>query len=317
MVIVNNPPYKRHLSRAEDLKTTYEETRAGFIAFALEKNRRATPYIERARALKVNALSAETPMELLEIPDIQSALLTASGISAKALKYFGEEHQQEAIKGLIENFLEPAGSDFVDELVYRYLLIQGDSLGGSMRNVVGAMAQFKFTRSIISQLEIANIPYKWTETKRKFHDKPEDDFGLEEKVKGLSWTNGDKSRTLLYNSTVPLVSKNIDFCLFDGKPGEFTLKSDDKYLLLGELKGGIDPAGADEHWKTANTALERIRNAFAGRSLTPKTAFIGAAIESAMANEIWEQLENGTMDNVANLTDLDQVSSFCRWLVHL
>ena len=24
--------------------------------------------------------------------------------------------------------------------------------------------------------------------------------------------------------------------------------------MLGELKGGIDPAGADEHWKTGNAA---------------------------------------------------------------
>ncbi len=29
----------------------------------------------------------------------------------------------------------------------------------------------------------------------------------------------------------------------------------EKTLMLGELKGGIDPAGADEHWKTANTVL--------------------------------------------------------------
>ena len=27
------------------------------------------------------------------------------------------------------------------------------------------------------------------------------------------------------------------------------------YLACGELKGGIDPAGADEHWKTAGKAL--------------------------------------------------------------
>ena len=32
--------------------------------------------------------------------------------------------------------------------------------------------------------------------------------------------------------------------------------------MFGELKGGIDPAGADEHWKTGNSALVRIRKAF-------------------------------------------------------
>jgi hypothetical protein len=40
---------------------------------------------------------------------------------------------------------------------------------------------------------------------------------------------------------------------------------------LGELKGGIDPAGADEHWKTARTALQRIDDAFRKISKRPYT----------------------------------------------
>jgi hypothetical protein len=35
-----------HITKPEDLVTSYNETRAGFIAIALEKNRRATPYVE-------------------------------------------------------------------------------------------------------------------------------------------------------------------------------------------------------------------------------------------------------------------------------
>lgn len=91
----------------------------------------------------------------------------------------------------------------------------------------------------------------------------------------------------------------------------------EKYLALGELKGGIDPAGADEHWKTANSALQRIRTAFAKKSLTPHTFFIGAAIEKSMAEEIFHQLENQVMTNAANLTDEDQLISICQWLVQL
>jgi hypothetical protein len=34
-----------HITKPEDLVTSYNETRAGFIAIALEKNRRATPYV--------------------------------------------------------------------------------------------------------------------------------------------------------------------------------------------------------------------------------------------------------------------------------
>ena len=86
---------------------------------------------------------------------------------------------------------------------------------------------------------------------------------------------------------------------------------------MGELKGGIDPSGADEHWKTANSALERIRNSFVKQNLNPLTFFVGAAIEKAMAAEIYKQLIDGTLSNAANLTVEDQVISVCRWLLSL
>ncbi len=48
-------PHRQHLTSSKSLVTTYEETRAGFVALALEKNRRATPFIEEARSLKAAA----------------------------------------------------------------------------------------------------------------------------------------------------------------------------------------------------------------------------------------------------------------------
>jgi len=89
------------------------------------------------------------------------------------------------------------------------------------------------------------------------------------------------------------------------------------YIALGELKGGIDPAGADEHWKTARSSLERIREAFSKDGHTPATFFVGAAIEDSMAMEIWAQLKNGTLSNAGNLTDPDQLSSVVEWLCNL
>ena len=87
--------------------------------------------------------------------------------------------------------------------------------------------------------------------------------------------------------------------------------------MLGELKGGIDPAGADEHWKTANSALERIRKGYGlvGRSVL--TSFVGAAIEKAMANEIYQQLVDGKLSNAANLTNNDQLVEYCNWIIDL
>jgi len=43
------------IKKADDLVTSREQTRAGFIAMALEKNYLAVPYVEEAKALKLLA----------------------------------------------------------------------------------------------------------------------------------------------------------------------------------------------------------------------------------------------------------------------
>ncbi|HEY5122423.1 MAG TPA: AvaI/BsoBI family type II restriction endonuclease, partial [Ignavibacteria bacterium] len=135
---------------------------------------------------------------------------------------------------------------------------------------------------------------------------------------GLHWNNKN-NRTLLYNMNLSLVKKNIDLILVNGdarNEGIKTIRNND-FIALGELKGGIDPAGADEHWKTAHSALNRIRSAFKSLSLTPKTFFVGAAIEKSMASEIFNQLENGELDNACNLNHEEQLFSICNWLINL
>jgi hypothetical protein len=51
--------------------------------------------------------------------------------------------------------------------------------------------------------------------------------------------------------------------------------------------------------------------------LKPYTFFIGAAIEKKMAKEIWNQLEDSTLDNAANLTNNNQLASVSAWLCSL
>jgi type II restriction enzyme len=314
---------KHIIKTPTDLVTSREQTRAGFIAFALEKNRRSTPIIESAKSLKVLASKAKTAKDLLKITEIQPALLTAAGLSDKAVSYFTEDDKNKAILSLIENFLEPAGDGFIDEVVYRYLLIKGDSLGGSMRNIVGAIAQQKFIRTLLSNLAVSDKNYQWLDNKtKKWEDKPIDDFAIEENLKALSWKNSKgKNRVLSFNLNIPIVKNNIDICLFNADIKDYNngeiVNTPEKILMLGELKGGIDPAGADEHWKTGNTALNRIRTAFAQQNLKIETSFIAAAIEKKMANEIFSQLQNGTLSNAANLTIDEQLISYCDWLLKL
>ena len=314
-------PYQQHLKSSKSLETTYEEVRAGFVALALEKNRRATPHVAEARVLKVAAGKARMPADLLKISEIQSGLLTAAGVSDKATNHLQDSDKREAVSGLIESYLEPAGANFVEELVFRFLLTRGDTLGGSMRNIGGFMAQKKLTRGILACLKLSGQKCRWLHKDTKvWAELPDDDSDVELSLRALSWNTRRGPRTLLYNITVPLVKNNVDLSLFNCSFNKLTRKiihTPSAYIALGELKGGIDPAGADEHWKTARTALNRIHEAFAKQKLKPHTFFIGAAIETKMASEIWDMLKKGRLENAANLTDENHIASISSWLCAL
>ena len=311
-----------YLNSYNCLVTTREQTRAGFIEAALAKNKKAEPYILEAKNLKVLASKAKNPMGLLRIKEIQNGLLTASGLSDKATNYFNDEDKKEAILALIKNFLQPAGKGFVEELVYRFLLIKGDSLGGSMRNYVGTIAEIKLKKMILSALNFLNIPYQILLKSDKSANRWKtfsynDSIELAENICAIYWYKRN-DRLLFFNANVPLVNKNVDLCLYEGNTEAFDsgriVSQTEKAVMLGELKGGVDPAGADEHWKTANSALGRIRTAFKNNI---QTSFVAAAIENNMAKEIYQQLLAGTLTNAANMTDENQLTSFCQWLINI
>lgn len=190
-----------------------------------------------------------------------------------------------------------------------------------MRNLGGVLAQQKFTRSVITHLKNAGKSYRWLHAATgEWADAPDGETGIEVHLRGLSWQTGKAARTLHYNVTVPVSRSHVDLCVLNCAPAALNqqmLKSPASFLALGELKGGIDPNGADEHWKTARTALSRIHEAFARNQVRPHTFFIGAAIEPKMATEIWSFLESGIIENAANLTSEDQVASLTRWLCSL
>lgn len=316
------PAQYSHIKKAGDLVTSYEETRAGFVALALERNRRATPYVAEARAVKSMAEKARTPRDLIRNTDIAIALLTASGISDKAAGHLTDEIKKVTIQTFVDKYLEPAGDKFVEELVFRYLLTRGDTLGGSMRNVGGALAQTRLCRCILAAISLTRSDFHWYHQKgKKWIVGSADDADIEYELSGISWTNSAGNRTLLFNVKVPQVQNNVDVVLLKGdikSASRIDILSDKKnYLALGELKGGVDPAGADEHWKTARTALLRIQKAFGTSSKSPGTFFVGAAIEKRMATEIWALLKSSKLSNAANLTVDKHTTSLCNWLIRL
>ncbi len=307
--------------QAEDLVTSRERTRAGFIAMALEKGYLAKPFVEAARTLKLLSSQVSNPNELLNKSDLRVGLLSAAGLSDKALNYLSEEAKDVAIKGLIDEFLIPAGEDFVNELVYRFLLTKGDSLGGQARNIAGTLGERKFVRSMLSIFTLSGNKYLYLDkVSKRWLNQPELDLNLENNISGLSWNKGNGDRILILNTTVPIVKKNIDLTIFDCHLANFNknvYNSPFKYIALGELKGGIDPAGADEHWKTASKALTRIRDSFGKESCAPKTFFIGAAIETSMSKEIFSELNSGHLTAAANLTNDEQLAEICQWIVNI
>jgi hypothetical protein len=316
----------KHIKKSSDLETTYKETKIGFLSIALRKSKEATHYINLANSFRTIAEKYDDPTDLIKINDITISMCEAAGVSTKARGYLQPKDTKEILGDFVEEYLVTAGNDYVDELINRYLLTQGDALGGRMRNIVGGIAGEKLTQNIISALTVRNYKFQYFDkaTKKWVEGK---NFNIDHSslVKAIKWTDGKKSRLLYYDLTVPVVKKNIDIVLFNSsnvnnkKPIDFKkfITDPNNYLALGELKGGIDPAGADEHWKTANTALTRIRVAFKKHKKNVSTIFIGAAIEAAMASEIFKQCQTGELSNCANLTKPNQLSEICDWIVTL
>lgn len=315
----------RYITSPEDLITTHAETRAGFLAIALEKNRVGDPYVKQASAFKSMVSYTNSPDDFLTMPDIRPFLLTAAGLSEKSLQHLNDEDCTAVIQELIDKFLKPAGAAYIDETIYRFLLTKGDAVGGTMRNRIGAMGQEKLVRCILSCMNVRGISYEWVDGNNstfKWLAKRTDDTGIEKTLKALYWINPHGPRILGFNMTNAFVRKNIDICLYNADKnnyaqGKIAKNHPESAIMLGELKGGIDPAGADEHWKTANTALERIRTSYNTKGFSIQTSFVGAAIEKAMASEIYSQLETGLMTNGANLTNTNQLVEYCNWLLDI
>ena len=131
--------YRHHLSTSSDLITSQEEIRTGFISLALEKSRLATPIIEQARAIRVSAMSVKQASDLMKDDELKPVLLATAGVSDKAARHMLSNDRDEVITRFVSNVLEPTGKNFVEELVYRFLLTRGDTLGGSMRNMGGLL----------------------------------------------------------------------------------------------------------------------------------------------------------------------------------
>lgn len=301
-------PVPKHIESAEDLRTSASDTKAGFLQQAKKKVERAEPYVDAVELLRKELSKYASPDQLFEkAPDsVINEVIAASGYSDKACKYFSKQELRDAARAIVSKTHYQWPERWKERIVSKYLLTRGDSLGGEMRNWVGAEASRQLCQKIKLALENRSMAIEVVADTKSG------------KIRSIKW----KNRRLLFDKKSPLVAKNIDVILLDEKCGnagtekerESELLTDPKaYIACGELKGGIDKAGADEHYKTAGTATSRIKREVP----KVKTFFVGRAIERAMAKEIYEALQAGELDNAANLTKTQQVDALAAWLVSL
>lgn len=88
-------------------------------------------------------------------------------------------------------------------------------------------------------------------------------------------------------------------------PDLITQDANENYPWAAELKGGADPAGSDEHWKTATRAFDRMIDAAekTGRP-TPQLTFLATILVDRVAQEAALWLAQGKLTSVHNLTKI-------------
>jgi type II restriction enzyme len=287
----------------QDLITPAEKTRQGFIEQMLEKGRQVDPFLEQARIFKDELAAIDHLETALDTEKLRSFLLTAAGFSEKSRKHLTQEDLETGLQKTLYPLIYKHQKTWKDELVFRYLLTFGDALGGVMRNWVGMRGAALLTEALQEALQ----------EQEKSYEVPPPGSG---KVKGLYWSD----RCLLFDRKPGLIGNNVDVillrCTDKNMSEQDRLERQKDYLACGELKGGIDPAGADEHWKTARSALNRIREKF-NQLPPPALFFVGAAITKKMAGELYDWLKRGELAAAANLTQPQQVKALADWLVAL
>jgi hypothetical protein len=282
---------------ADSLQTSISDTVKGFIWQAQEKLPKAELFIKNAAFFEKEIPKITNWDYVFSNTKLQEFAIAASCLSKKSLNHINAAQQRKIIESLID-IKKLKDSSYFEIIKARYFLTCGDSLGGTMRNLVGQSAQTKLTDLIIQSLKNKNVSFVAQKNSS-------------EKITSITWSN----RFLCFDKKPKFVGKSIDFILIKGTDD---IENISGYLACGELKGGIDPAGADEHWKTARTALDRISDVFLSKKMAPpKLFFIGAAIEASMSLEIFERLNNHKLRAAANLNNDLQLKELVDILISL
>ncbi len=212
---------------------------------------------------------------------------------------------------------------------YRHIVMMianlGDSLGGTSRNEVGRVALMRIVNPLVCRLHtqgrLSSVLYSLkglivpgdddvtgAVRRKRVNIGPETD--IDELMKRF-----DTHRVLYHeletsNGSRLLLNRQLKWQDDTGEiykigPDLYSHVGDVDMLWAGELKGGADPAGSDEHWKTATEALDRILRATeaTGRQ-TPMLSFIATILVERVARDAQAWIEQGKLTSVYNLTQM-------------
>ena len=275
------------ITSAKDLVTKKTDTMNGFIEQAKEKRKDIIKYTKTLDYFVLNKHLIKDINIARQDKLIMQFLTAAAMLSQKSLLYFSIEEQNRIISEIID-FSKFNDKEYLEQLKYQYLINCGESLGGSMRNIIGQKAQNYFISTILETLQEKGYQFDIVKSKK-------------DKIVQISWND----RSIFFDKKPKIIGKSIDFIVVKGDSAKNNdIENLDDYIICGELKGGVDPAGADEHWKTGFSALNRIDKIFTDyNKKRPILIFLGSAIASFMAGEIFHLLEKKWLGAAANINN--------------
>jgi hypothetical protein len=204
----------------------------------------------------------------------------------------------------------------------------GDSLGGVSRNEVGRLASAQIIRMLALHLHrkwrLASITYRLKgriapddEDEEEQVDSSEDqlltispEMDLEIILDRLESQRVKYRELTMRNGNRLLLDRQLEWQGTDGKsyrigPDLHSQSPRVDMLWAGEIKGGADPAGSDEHWKTATQALSRILEACEKTERAkPGLSFMATIIVERVALEAQTWIDQGKLTSVYNLTKI-------------
>lgn len=146
----------KHITKAKDLITPHKAVRDGFLEQAFAKTKKANPYIVETKKFYAALKQHKSIKAIASLQSIRPQLLAAAGFSSKAQTHLSNKELTDSLAKVIKQIAGKYSRGWREEILYRYLLTMGDSLGGSMRNYTGAIATAKFAKAITTALKANN-----------------------------------------------------------------------------------------------------------------------------------------------------------------